>query len=482
MEKRILRPLGWAIAALAALLVLAVVCLGVVMTRHRHRIEKVKERVERTHRLESFTLSLQEALLESRPDDTVTPRRAEALHAEIRQILLLGAGDDPETVGRLDQVREILTGLERQPGESLAASLDLLRDVVEAERTALLDLLTGIERTNRAELVAGAGLCFVLLVLAAWGGVFFHRRVADPLQDLALLFSRLGGGEFVRLEERPDPLLGPLFRNFNFLVERLEEHDRLQQQTAERLEHEVARASAALLEQHRSLALADRLAAVGEVAASLAHELRNPLAGVSTTLSNLENEDDDPERRERLRRVRGELGRMSRVLERLLDLAHHTPEPPRWLHLATLLDELMTFARYQLPKGVGVSGDVDPADLDVLLPEDRLRQALLNLVLNAVQAIGEGSGEVRIEARRGEDGRLTIAVLDDGPGLPEDLLEHGVRPFVSSRAEGTGLGLAMVRRFAKDLEGELRLANRSPRGARVALVFPAETAPHGEAR
>jgi signal transduction histidine kinase len=122
-----------------------------------------------------------------------------------------------------------------------------------------------------------------------------------------------------------------------------------------------------------------------------------------------------------------------------------------------------------VPAGILLEAQV-PKDLVCLLPAAGLRQALLNLVLNAVQVLDE-QGHVRVSAeRRGE--RLEVSVSDDGPGFSEEMLAMGVRPFATGRSGGTGLGLAMVRRFTRDHNGELDLANQQPHGARVTLSLP----------
>jgi two-component system NtrC family sensor kinase len=105
------------------------------------------------------------------------------------------------------------------------------------------------------------------------------------------------------------------------------------------------------------------------------------------------------------------------------------------------------------------------------LPDALFRQALLNLLLNAQQALGERGGRVTIEAFV-IDGWLRLSICDNGPGFPEDLLESGIRAFVTHRAEGIGLGLSMVQRFARALGGRLRLSNLAPHGACVTLDLP----------
>lgn len=135
-----------------------------------------------------------------------------------------------------------------------------------------------------------------------------------------------------------------------------------------------------------------------------------------------------------------------------------------------LVQELATLIRYQLPSHVRLVTEA-PEDLRCRVPEDGIRQAVLNLVLNSVAVMGDTSGTVTIHVEY-RNGALEVRVLDDGPGFPDALLLGGIRPFVTSRESGTGLGLAIVKRFARDLGGELTIANRAPRGACVTLTLP----------
>jgi signal transduction histidine kinase len=112
-----------------------------------------------------------------------------------------------------------------------------------------------------------------------------------------------------------------------------------------------------------------------------------------------------------------------------------------------------------------------PPTLECHLPCDGLRQALLNLVLNAAQALDQTPGVVNVRARQ-HAGQVEIEVNDDGPGFNDDMLQHGIRAFSTSRIRGTGLGLAMAQRFARDLGGRIELSNRQPHGACVRLILP----------
>jgi signal transduction histidine kinase len=233
-------------------------------------------------------------------------------------------------------------------------------------------------------------------------------------------------------------------------------------------------AANALLEQHATLARTDRMAAVGEMAGGLAHEIRNPLAGIRMSLENLHAETTDEEVRSRIELPIAELDRLARLLNRYLSPLRHEPEPLTEVVLKDLLDELCSLLRYRLPDNVALVADVAD-DIVWRLPQDRIRQSLLNLVLNSINAIGDLRGSVVIGARRTDAG-LEITVEDDGPGFPDSVLEGPVRRFQSHSEEGTGLGLAMVHRVAEDLGGRLLLERREDGGARVRIELPEQPA------
>lgn len=164
-----------------------------------------------------------------------------------------------------------------------------------------------------------------------------------------------------------------------------------------------------------------------------------------------------------------EIKRINGLLTVHVEAARHEPEPLAPIDLGALVADLLTLTRYQTPAGIALRVRI-PADVHCLLPAAGLRQALLNLLLNAIGALGE-EGQVWVSAERRGDA-LLLHVEDDGPGFAEEALIAGVRPFASARSGGTGLGLAMVRAFTRDHGGDLELGNREPHGARVTLHLP----------
>jgi nitrogen fixation/metabolism regulation signal transduction histidine kinase len=136
---------------------------------------------------------------------------------------------------------------------------------------------------------------------------------------------------------------------------------------------------------------------------------------------------------------------------------------------------LLVLTRYQIAESIALKSDA-PDVLPVHLPESRIRQALLNLILNAADALEGVSGLICIKPRVEAQG-LRIDVFDNGPGFSQDMLDYGIRPFRTSRQRGTGLGLAMVQRFVKDICGTIKLGNQQPHGACVTVLLPKECLP-----
>jgi nitrogen fixation/metabolism regulation signal transduction histidine kinase len=186
------------------------------------------------------------------------------------------------------------------------------------------------------------------------------------------------------------------------------------------------------------------------------------------SLNNLRQEAADADSVERLDLVTAEIERLTRLLNRSLEAARHRPEPPRKLDLRELITDLLRLLHYQIPDSVTLECTVDE-NLHCTLPQDRIRQALLNLILNSVQAVGPTPAHISVGAEKSDNGNIMLTVCDDGPGFPSELLNGRIQAFASSGA-GTGLGLAMVRRVAADLGGEIQLTNLKPHGACARLI------------
>jgi signal transduction histidine kinase len=446
--------------------------LAALAWRNAERLDAIARQARNRARIEATSLRLQHSILAElagqHPADAAV---IDDLRREIHEIGAEGLHLDLATSGRLDQLHAFLAEPEPLQPERQLVAVDLVRAVLDAEGRAESRRLERIDRRAHVEFELALAVVGTLLVVGTLGGWTLRRRFVSPLADLRRLLTRLGEGEFEAIHVAGvDPLLLPLFRNYNYLVVRLAELEHENAARARTLEAEVRSATQALLAQQRTLARAERLAAVGEMAGSLAHELRNPLAGIRMSLANLRRDVGQPNLAARIDLAAAELDRLARMLNGYLSAARHAPEPLQRVELHALVDDLIALLRYQVPEHVQLECRV-ARDLAAQLPRDRIRQALLNLVLNSVQALCDAPGSVVVSGRRGRDG-VVLSVCDTGPGLPAEVLANGVQAFVTQRDAGTGLGLAMVRRVALDLGGELRFENREPRGACVHLSIP----------
>jgi two-component system NtrC family sensor kinase len=458
----------------ATLVLLALAGLVAVSWRGQARLDPVYAHQAEMRRLQNLALSMERALLRGlRGSAPITRSELAGLRQEVRAIAQSARKLHPQTPERLQRIRDLLAGGEVEPADLLLQALAELRLLLEQEWRLQDRLLADVAEDTDAELQLSV---IVLVALPFAGGLalfLLRRRLKQPLDNLGDLLRRLSARDY-----RPVPegtvngtaaLVQPVFRSYNEMVLRLQALEAEHKSREHTLEREVRKATEALLAQSRQLARSERLAAVGAVSAGLAHELRNPLAGIQMACSKLRRAVQDADQVARLDAVIAELRRLARLLSDQVDAARHAPEPLTRVRLKAVVEDFLALVRYQLPGGISLRCEV-PEDLNCMLPEAGMRQALLNLVLNAAQASG-ASGTVTVEACREARG-ISLRVRDDGPGFPEQMLKSGVRPFASGRLGGTGLGLAMVRRLAQELSGEMALENVAPHGACVTLRLP----------
>jgi len=220
----------------------------------------------------------------------------------------------------------------------------------------------------------------------------------------------------------------------------------------------------ALEATQKELVAKERLAAIGEMAAVVAHEVRNPVAIIFNASASLRKL---PEEREALAAIiEEEAGRLTRLARDLLDFAKPTKTTLHDAELGAIVASAVEGVRegaVELPDVV-VDGDLPTVLADAVL----LRQAVLNLVANALTAPGR-RGPVRIRADVREDDRVHIQVIDDGHGVPEELRSSIAQPFFTTRPTGTGLGLAFVRRIAQAHGGRL-IHHETPGGGATFVI------------
>lgn len=335
-------------------------------------------------------------------------------------------------------------------------------------------------KLNLLVVLGGVYLLGVLLLELFVMPLYIYRPLRQLLEaDEA---SRRGDTERELIPEEliQNDELGQLMASRNATLRKLRQHEQELEQALGRLERvaeDLRRKNEMLETAKRNLADQDRLASLGLLSASLAHELNTPLAVLRGSIEKLIETVEEPAAQERLARMLRVTERLHRMSESLLDFARvrrHQIEP---VALAPLVEEAWHLVAIEEKAAqVEFFNRVGPDDW-VQGSSDRLMQLFVNLLRNALLAVSPG-GHIWVQSRRERTPAselVVITVEDDGPGIPPDVLPEIFEAFVSTRldARGTGLGLAVAEGIAHQHGGSISAANRAEGGARLEVRLPA---------
>jgi signal transduction histidine kinase len=289
--------------------------------------------------------------------------------------------------------------------------------------------------------------------------------VVRPIQRLAASMNQVQHGNLsVSAEPHGTEEIDGLVNGFNDMVGRL--------QRARHAEQEAQRGHLARVEQ---------LATLGEVAASLAHEIRNPLAGTKAAIDVLAGEEKDEEPRRILRHISEELRRVDGVVRQLLGFAKPKAPVLAQVDLRTIIDAAVLLGGPgAAAQGAAIAWQRPSEPLDVLADADLIQQVVVNLLINALQAVRDVTGATVTISADARDGAIACSVRDNGPGVPADRSETIFRPFVTTKTQGTGLGLATSRRLIERHRGRLWLENPGQPGACFTFTLPRFVEPQAE--
>jgi signal transduction histidine kinase len=305
-------------------------------------------------------------------------------------------------------------------------------------------------------IVAGAGavaICAVSMLMLA----FLVQRPMVELQEKIGLVS--DGNLDVRVSfSRRNDEIGDLGRKFNYMMQQLresrEEIDRLHRTQMSRAEH---------------------LATLGEMATGLAHEIRNPLAGIAGVIEIVGRDlPSTSPARAVIKDVRLEIAQINRIVTDLLETARPHPPQIRLSNLNTTVEHAVMLARQQvLSKPIKIELHKAPDLPEVEHDSDQIHQVLLNLLLNAVQAV-TGAGTVNVEIGS-QDGFASVAVSDTGRGISSEHLSNIFRPFYTTKGNGTGLGLSLARRIVEEHHGRIEVNSVVAKGSKFTVLLPFQT-------
>jgi signal transduction histidine kinase len=305
------------------------------------------------------------------------------------------------------------------------------------------------------DLTATIAVFLVGLVLA-W---VLGTRLMQPVTEVVDGMRKVAQGELsVRLRERNDPEFGLVTRQFNDMVLRIED--------ARNIERGL---------EHR-----ERVQSMGDLAAGVAHDIRNPLSAISLHVGRIRREfvPTEAEDRERFLSFTGdvkeEIERLDCLVTDFLQLAQPATHDPEQINPGELLEELRRLLEKEASvRKVELDVQIQDGLCEVLWNRIEAKSAFLNIAMNALQAMEADGGSLRMTARSDEQW-IVISFIDDGPGIEDRDLERVMLPYVTMRPGGTGLGLAIARRVAERHGGRLELDSEVGVGTEVRFLLPAE--------
>lgn len=294
------------------------------------------------------------------------------------------------------------------------------------------------------------------MALAVLVAFLVARTLARPIKRLAVAMSEVDPRLESRIETDRRDEIGLLQTSFLEMLERLREA---------RQEQERTRAA---------MVRAEKLASIGSLASGVAHEVNNPLGGIRNCLSQLTAHPGDPQRlAQYLPLMARAVERIERVVRGLLDFSHRRAYEPCPVDLRSLTEEALSLADHRLENSnINLSMDIVPDLPPILGDRHQLQQIVVNLVLNAVDAMASG-GQLQIRVYRGQE-TAVLEIEDTGPGIDPELVDRIFDPFFSTKGvgEGTGLGLTVSLSIAREHGGDLSYSSGSGGGAVFTLNLP----------
>jgi len=421
--------------------------------------------------------------------------QAAAAGLPVAQVTALVPGDEESRTYR--RIKRDLERLRRATGVSRLF-------VVSLERTALIDTEPGVlpgatlhrlaeDRAELARVFRGrpaASLLFTgrdgalyktgyapladasgraVAAVGADGSAAFFEVLAD-VRD-ALVLVGLVGAALVVLTGLL--VAGGITRPLNRLVSaaRAIGRGRLDQHVPHEGKDEIAFLGRTLEEMRAHLAERDQRMQM--MLSGIAHEIRNPLGGIDLFTGLLADElESDEKLCSHVGRIRQELSALTRIVNDFLDYARPSRLDRSDVNPHELMQEVVDLVGGDIDeRGVRIEIDMPDGCPDLHVDPELLRRALLNLVLNAVQAVEPG-GAVRLGVRPDPDGGVILEVEDDGQGIEPDKLSEVFKAFYTTRAQGTGLGLALARKIVEEHRGEIEINSEVDRGTHVRIHLP----------
>jgi len=361
--------------------------------------------------------------------------------------------------------KEIQARLLQETRGGFVKIFDLCAAFESANENAIYDAEEKLDHTSKVVRATMLGLALGGIVLGAILGVVISRSIVNPIYELVLKVRGAAGRELVeRVDVERGTELEELDHHVHGLIDRIN----------------TARAD--LERNRRLLARAERLAALGKMAAGVAHEVRNPLTAIKMLIYSMrEDLAIDDEKRRDLEVVIKEIDRLERFVQNFLEFAR--PPDPVFapIDVNETIGETLALLEPRLRQNVTEVVEACQPDLEPILADgDQIKQVVMNLVLNAIEAMPHGGRltveTLQIDSPEGTNGQrwVQIRIKDTGRGIPEELMDNLFDPFVSGREDGIGLGLSIAHQIVHLHGGWIEATTNPEGGATFTVTLPAD--------
>ena len=375
----------------------------------------------------------------------------------------------------------------RQLREKVAVIDTGLTQVAAINQHLIEDALHHAEQGPQHVSILGYVLLHLGIFSLLGGHLLLSKIVIDPLQHLNSAIRRVAQGNFTeRVLIEGTGEFSELALSFNTMAAQLEADTSLRRVFHKELETQVTERTKALQAanqelQHTQIRLleAERIATICEIAVSVTHEIRQPLNALSINFQMIKRglrrvlPTLDPTVAEHIQLLENEIKRINDVSTSFMKSVQVARSQRQLMDLAKTIRHVVQLLEYEATTVQVTLHYQDDADLPpIVADESQIRQVLINLLLNAIQAQLNG-GTVRISARYESDvAQIRLLVQDNGPGIAPELLEKIWRPFFTTKAAGAGLGLAIVRRIVWEHGGDIACTSAEGQGTGFQIVLP----------